>query len=162
MGRVLLRRAAGALATCSALALGACAAAGTGSSTSPVFGHPGAGGTPSAPARDTFTGAIVSGQGAYSGARGVVTIYLHPRGVGRARAIQVVLRSHCAGSSSGCTALDGSIDGSLTRAVGRIPDVGSRYVLAARGPVRPLGEVMARGVVQAPAVIAGGPEVMAP
>src|SRR5579859_631702 len=131
-----MTRALRILAVCLALALGACTSAGssTTASTPPHAGSGGGGvGAPrgdSAPARDSFTGTIISGTGAYSGARGRVRVNLHPRGAGRSRPTRVVVLGQCGASSKHCTELNGVLSGTLTQAAPRVPDVGRGFNLS--------------------------------
>ena len=142
------------------LALGACANSGTAPTTTHgASGRPGDGGRDSAPARDSFTGTILSGTGAYSHAHGRVTIHLHPRGSGTARLTRVVVIGQCGGGTSQhCTALDGAVSGRLTPAGPRLPDVGHGFKLSGAGRVTPLGHVTLRGAVSGTGFIAHGHE----
>lgn len=153
---------------CLALALGACTSAGAGSTTTSAGsstpagapGHPAAGGGGSAPAQDSFTGAILAGIGAYSGAHGRVKIDLHPRGSGQARPTRVVVIGHCGPASQHCTELNGAITGTLTPAAPRVPDAGRGFNLAGTGRVSPLGHVTLRGSVSGTGFISHGHELM--
>ena len=155
------------LALCPLLALGACTNSGTASTTTHgAQAHPGGGGPPgtggggadSAPARDSFTGTILSGTGAYSHAHGRVIVHLHPRGSGTARPIRVVVIGRCGGGSHHCTALNGAVSGRLTPAGPRLPDVGHGFKLSGAGRVTPLGHVTLRGAVSGTGFIAHGHE----
>jgi hypothetical protein len=143
------------------LALSACgASSSSSSSTGRAAGGGGGGGGSSAPARDTFTGSIASGRGSFSGARGRVTVYLHPRGSGKARRVRVVIRGRCGGSAQGCTRLQGVLSGRLSSSRAGPPDTGHEYALAGTGQVRPLGHVSVRGEVAGTGFISHGHELM--
>ncbi len=149
------------LALCLAIPLGACTSAGAGSSTAArAPGHRGGGQGDSAPARDSFTGTIISGTGTYSHARGRVRVNLHPRGSGRARPTRVVVIGLCGEAQQGCTELHGRLDGTLSAAGARVPDVGHGFNLAGAGRVSPLGQVTLRGGVSGTGFIARGHEEM--
>jgi hypothetical protein len=161
MARTASRRAAGLLALLLAVVVGACNADASSSPTSRSSGHQGqAAGGQSAPARDTFTGSIVSGTGAYSRAHGRVKIYLHPSGSGQQRPVHVVLRGACAAGSGGCTNLTGSLSGTLKRSGRQLADAGQHFTLTGAGRVSPLGHATGHGSVQGTGFIALGHELM--
>lgn len=148
------------LVLCPALAFAGCTNAGALRTTGAgALGHRG-NARDSAPARDSFTGTIVSGTGAFSRARGRVRVNLHPRGSGRARQTRVVVIGQCRASSRRCIELSGAVSGMLSPAGPRLPDVGHGFSLSGTGRVAPLGHVTLRGSVAGTGFIAHGHELM--
>lgn len=137
------------------LALAACGA-GASSPTNRAAGQQGGGGGQSAPARDTFTGSIVSGTGAYAGSHGPVKIYLHPHGSRSKRSLRTVIRGECSASARGCTMLAGAMTGTLERSGHMLPDVGDQFILTGEGRVSPLGQASGSGTVGGTGFIARG------
>jgi hypothetical protein len=162
MARASRTRFASLLVPLLAVIVGACNADASSSPTTRTSGGQGqaAGGSQSAPARDTFTGSIVSGTGAYSGHHGRVKIYLHPSGSGPQRPVQVVLRGACAAGNGSCTNLTGSLSGTLKRSGRQLADAGEHFTLTGAGRVSPLGHATGRGTVQGTGFIARGHEIM--
>jgi hypothetical protein len=103
---------------------------------------------------------IASGRGSFSGAKGRLTIYLHPRGSGKARSVRVVIQGHCRAAAQGCTQLDGELSGRLSSSRGGPPDTGREYLLTGTGRIGPLGQVTVRGEVAGAGFIAHGHELM--
>lgn len=112
----------------------------------------------SVPAKDTFTGKIVSGVGKLANDRGGVTILIHaPQSTKAARPIQLAIESPACASKQHCLRLLGSLSGTMS-AQRTIPDVGRRYSLQASGRIAPLGHVSASGVLTGVGFIRQGHE----
>jgi hypothetical protein len=87
-------------------------------------------------------------------------VYLHPRGAGVRRTVEVVLRGGCGAQQAACLDLNGVLTGTLTRSGHQIPDTGQGYTLSGSGSVQPLGQARASGGVEGTGFISRGQELM--
>jgi hypothetical protein len=108
--------------------------------------------------QDTFTAQIDAATGRLRGARGRLTVYLHPGPGSSSRRVTIVLRSARCTPHSRCLSLDGRLSGTITRRSGGVPDTGRSYALSARGRVSPIGSASAAGVVRGTGFVARGRE----
>jgi hypothetical protein len=115
----------------------------------------------SVPAKDSFSGRIVTGTGIYSGDSGGVAIELSvPPSGPKQRPITVTLRGKSCGGAQHCLRLRGGTRGTLTLMRTRVPDVGSGFALKAAGSVTPLGHTSITGTVHGTGFIARGHDTM--